>query len=135
MWPRPGNESNQASCIDRFYFPGETSFAVSYEYQNCPYSDHDCVFASLNVASMGKASGYANGKSYWMSNAHSVLCKDDFRDKFINKYSLWQTLKPVRENPADWWENLKCRTKHFCIQYCTECSMAFKIGLKPSLRN
>lgn len=70
---------------------------------------------------MGNPRGIINGKSYWKLN-RLVLCEDGFRDKYIEKYSLWQTLKPVYENPVEWLESVKCRTKDFCIQYCIKLS-------------
>ena len=47
-WRRPGNDANQASRIDRIYFPWD--IPIVYDCLSYPYSDHDCVCASLDLA-------------------------------------------------------------------------------------
>ena len=128
-WRRAGNETNQASRIDRFYFPVINNLSVTFEYLTCPYSDHDCVGASLDIASMVHPQVIVPGKSYWKLNC-SILSEQSFRDKYIEKYLMWQTLKPAYESPTQWWESVKGRTKDLCIEYCVDKSQAFKNRIK-----
>ena len=93
-WRLAGSNTNQASRIDIFYFPMINNLKISFEYLICPYSDHGCVGASLDMASLVDLQNITTGKSYWKLNC-SILSEVGFRDKYIEKYSMWQTLKPA----------------------------------------
>ena len=112
-WRRPGNDANQANRIDRIYFPWD--IPIVYDYLSCPYSDHDCVCASLDLALLAGDWTPVTGKPYWKLNC-SVLSESGLRDRFLELYSMWQTLNPAYDNPLDWWESVRLRTKDFCIE-------------------
>ena len=74
-WRRQGNDANQASRIDRIYFPWD--IPIVYDYLSCPYSDHDCVCASLDLAPLASDKTPVTGKSYWKLNC-SILSENGF---------------------------------------------------------
>lgn len=77
-WRRPNN-NEQASRLDRYCFP--VGYRACFDFLNFPYSDHDCVCATLDLNSVLGAKVPVTGKSHWKINC-SILSEQDFVNRF-----------------------------------------------------